>query len=287
MKRFASVLTATILIASIARALPAAEFDTEGVNPGKWTMDLDAARKHAKEKKSAILLNFTGSDWCGWCKLMEENVFSADEWKEYAKGSVVMVMLDFPRDKSLVPEKYVKRNEKLKETYNVRGYPTYVLLDDDGETVLGRLRAGRKKTARSFVAEVKGLTRYRASEVARYTETLKDDEKAEYQKIIGGIDDCKKKLKETKKQIAEAEKKVEELEKKVEKLKETATEFRAGKLGPERLKEYKETRAGLEKARQDLAAWVATGPSRTPENDRKYDEMNAEIAKLEAKLAEF
>ncbi|MHC4885723.1 MAG: thioredoxin family protein, partial [Planctomycetota bacterium] len=46
----------------------------EGVKPARWTMDLEAAQKEAKARKVPLLLNFSGSDWCGWCKIMEENV---------------------------------------------------------------------------------------------------------------------------------------------------------------------------------------------------------------------
>ena len=56
-----------------------------GHQAGKFTMDLTAARKYARENNTPILLNFTGSDWCNWCKLMEKNVFEKEEWAAYAK----------------------------------------------------------------------------------------------------------------------------------------------------------------------------------------------------------
>ena len=93
-----------------------------------------------------LLLNFTGSDWCGWCKIMDKNVFAGEEWKKYAADNVVLVTLDFPNDKSIVPEKYVERNKNLQAKFGVGGYPTYVILDSDGETKLGQLGAGKEKT---------------------------------------------------------------------------------------------------------------------------------------------
>jgi len=287
MRNAARTLIAGLLLLSVARAVPAAESDKEGVTPGKWTMDLEAARKYAREKKATILLNFTGSDWCGWCKLMEKNVFSQQAWKDYAKTDVVMVMLDFPRDKSLVPEKYVARNTKLNAKYKVRGYPTYVLLDDDGETVLGRFAAGRDKTPESLMAELKTLTRYRPAEVAKYAATLNAKEKVEYKKVIDEMVRCRKAVKEKKRQAAEAEKRAAELEKKIEELKEAAAEFRAARLGPGKLKEYKGLKAGLKAAEKKLSDWLATGPQRTADNSRKYAAMTAEIKKLGAKLAGF
>ena len=64
-----------------------------GHSPGKWTHDYQAALKYARENKKAVLLNFTGSDWCGWCKLMDKQVFSKDEWKTYAAKNVVQVWI--------------------------------------------------------------------------------------------------------------------------------------------------------------------------------------------------
>ena len=76
---------------------------TSGAELGKWTMDFDAAKTLAAEKEVPILINFTGSDWCGWCKLMDREVFSKAEWQQYAAESLVLVWIDFPRDKALVP----------------------------------------------------------------------------------------------------------------------------------------------------------------------------------------
>ncbi|MDF7824408.1 thioredoxin family protein [Pontiellaceae bacterium B12227] len=131
------------------------DFDTDGAKVGRWTMDLDAAEKLADEKQLPILLNFTGSDWCYWCKLMEKNVFIQPEWKVYAADSVVMVLVDFPRDKTAVPEKYKERNNRLKDQYEISGYPTFILLRPDGKTECARLRAGRNKTPESFIGEIK------------------------------------------------------------------------------------------------------------------------------------
>ena len=287
MKTVVRLLAASLLLLSTSRALGAAEFEQEGVSPGKWTMDLNAALKHAAEKKQAVLLNFTGSDWCGWCKLMEKNVFSQDAWKNYAKDKLVMVAIDFPQDKSLVPEKYVARNARLKEQYEVGGFPTYVLLDDDGKTVLGRLSAGREKTAESFIAEVRGLTRYRAAEVESYTKTLDAEGKAEYGEIVTKMTESRKAISDAKKAVSDAEKQIGELERAVEALKTRAAEFRAARLGPEKLKEYRDLKAKLQAAHQALRDWLATKPQRTAENTRKFTEMQAEIQKVSAKLDEF
>ena len=142
-------IAAFSLLLGVALTLPltgADEVQLEGAKVGQWTMDYDAAVTLAAEKKLPMMLNFTGSDWCGWCKLMDKNVFAQEEWKSYAAANVVLVTIDFPQDKSIVPEKFVDRNAQLQQKFGVGGYPTYVLLESDGKTVLGQLSAGKEKT---------------------------------------------------------------------------------------------------------------------------------------------
>lgn len=136
-----------------------ADVDVDRATVGKWTMDIDAARALAKKKRLPVLLNFTGSDWCGWCKLMDKNVFNKQEWLDYAADNLVLVFIDFPKGKGLVPQKYVARNQRLKDEYGAKGFPTYVVLDLDAETVLARLGAGQEKTPKSFIAEIASATR--------------------------------------------------------------------------------------------------------------------------------
>jgi thioredoxin-related protein len=155
-------------------ALATDKVQTEGATPGQWTMDFDAATKTAAEKKLPLLLNFTGSDWCGWCKLMDEEVFAKEDWKKFAADNTMLVTLDFPKDDTIVPEKYKARNEKLKEQFGVGGYPTYIILDSDGKTVLGQLGAGKEKTPASFIEEFKAAVKLSDANVAAYIKANPD-----------------------------------------------------------------------------------------------------------------
>ncbi|MFC1671989.1 thioredoxin family protein, partial [Planctomycetota bacterium] len=212
--RSVMVIAALSILLAVSIADRGMGADVKGATLGTWTMDLGAAKKLAAQKKLPILLNFTGSDWCGWCKLMEKNVFTKPEWKAYAKKNLLMVALDFPKDKSIVPEKYVKRNDELKNMYGVEGFPTFIVLDDDGDTVLGRTGAGQEKTPESFEGEVAQFCRYRDAEVARYAKGLKPADRTAYRKIIDEIAVCRKAMEDQKQQVAAAQKKVEELENK-------------------------------------------------------------------------
>jgi thioredoxin-related protein len=169
--------------------------ETEGASVGRWTMDFEAAKKIAAEKDLPLMLNFTGSDWCGWCKLMDKEVFAKEPWKQYAAEKVLLITIDFPRDKSKVPQAFVERNKALKEEYGVRGYPTYVVLDSDGKTKIGQLGAGRGKTPESFIDEFEAVSRMRKSSIEACCKANPDKAEA-YKAAIQTLRESEKALKD-------------------------------------------------------------------------------------------
>ncbi len=146
------VAVATVVFSCALWATPM----TEGAELGEWTMDVPAAQALAKETGKPMFLNFTGSDWCGWCSLMERKVFNTEIWKAYAKENLVLVWLDSPRDLTLVPEAIVPTVNEMKQKYEVKGYPTYVVLDSEGNE-LGRLGADQSATPASFIRQFKSI----------------------------------------------------------------------------------------------------------------------------------
>jgi len=100
----------------------------------KWTDDFEAAKATAKAQNRFMLLDFTGSDWCGWCIKLDKEVFSKSEFKKYAAEKLVCVELDYPM-KSKPSKKVQKQNEELKNQFAIRGYPTIILLDPNGEKI--------------------------------------------------------------------------------------------------------------------------------------------------------
>src|SRR3954467_7606267 len=80
----------------------------------KWLTDLPKAQAKAKAEKKLIMLDFTGSDWCGWCIKLHKEVFSKPEFEEYAKKNLVLVEVDFPRGKEQTEEQK-KANQKLQQ----------------------------------------------------------------------------------------------------------------------------------------------------------------------------
>jgi thioredoxin-related protein len=109
------------------------------VRGSDWQTDYQQALATAKVTRKCVLLDFTGSDWCGPCIQMNKAVFSKAAFLNYAKKNLVLVTVDYPRAKTL-PEKVTKQNERLMHQYGIdrSGYPTVILLDPDGK-ILGQL----------------------------------------------------------------------------------------------------------------------------------------------------
>jgi protein disulfide-isomerase len=119
---FLVAAAATLVFAAFARA----ESD--------WLHDYGKAQEEAKANHKLLFLNFTGSDWCGWCIKLDKDIFSQPEFKNYAHDNLVLVELDFPRKKSQ-PTEERKQNVHLAQQYEVLGFPTIVVLNSDGQKV--------------------------------------------------------------------------------------------------------------------------------------------------------
>ncbi len=101
--------------------------------PG-WTENFAEAQKRAASEKKHVLLDFTGSDWCGWCIKIDKEVFAKTDFKEFGEKSLVLVEVDFPKSKTL-PAEVKAQNEALERKFAVSGYPTLVLLNSQGKEV--------------------------------------------------------------------------------------------------------------------------------------------------------
>jgi thiol:disulfide interchange protein len=119
--------------------------------------DLPAALNQARSENKLVLLDFTGSDWCGWCKKFDKDVLSTDKFAGYAKTKLVLVTLDFPSHKKL-DAALKQANQKLKSRFGVNGFPTFVLLNSAGRELgrqVGYLRGGPD----AFIAKLDGFGR--------------------------------------------------------------------------------------------------------------------------------
>jgi thioredoxin-related protein len=111
----------------------AVSLDIYGAEGGEgWTTDFEAAKKMAAEKKLPILAEFSGSDWCVPCIKLKREVFSSQEFKDYAKDNLVLFVADFPH-KTKLDEKTAKQNDDLSKKYKIEVFPTVLLTDAEGK----------------------------------------------------------------------------------------------------------------------------------------------------------
>lgn len=88
-----------------------------------WYTNLNEAYAVSKKENKPIFAFFTGSDWCGWCKKLQRDVFAKDSFKKWANEKVVLLELDFPRSKTQ-PDDLKQQNQSLQQAFQIRGYPT-------------------------------------------------------------------------------------------------------------------------------------------------------------------
>ena len=133
-----------------------------------WGEDLTVALEKAKTENKAVLVEFTGSDWCPPCKMMRKEVFSKSEFVDAAAKTFILVEIDMPRGNPEVAkrdqpdvefeksaefqraEEVVKKNQPLVKKYKIDGYPTVILLDSAGKE-FGRFYASKHPTTEDFL----------------------------------------------------------------------------------------------------------------------------------------
>lgn len=127
-----------------------------------WIVSVDEAYVLSKQTGKPILANFTGSDWCGWCKRLTASVFVKDEFKTWAAQNVILLELDFPNKKK-VPVEIQQQNAGMAQAFGVKGYPTIRVfyLDKDEEknqfSVRDLGQTGYKATPTEFINDVKQM----------------------------------------------------------------------------------------------------------------------------------
>jgi len=128
------------------------------VLPIQWEPSFENAKKMAKEKQELILLNFSGSDWCGPCIVLRRDYLESEVFTAMAHENLVLVNADFPRKKKNIgTAEVVKRNEALAEQYNKEGsFPLTLLLNADGK-VIKSWRGKPEVSVEKWTSEIKAI----------------------------------------------------------------------------------------------------------------------------------
>ncbi len=92
-----------------------------------WETNLAKAKARAKREGKHVLVDFTGSKWCGSCIALKREVFDRPEFKKYAAENLVLVKVDLPMRRDGSP------NVRLAESFGVRELPTVVILSPEGK----------------------------------------------------------------------------------------------------------------------------------------------------------
>jgi thioredoxin-related protein len=126
-----------------------------GSSLSPWMNDFEAAKKIAQEKNQCMLINFSGSDWCGPCIRLHKEIFDGEAFLAMAKDQLVLVNADFPRlKKNQLPKTQQQQNEKLADMYNTAGnFPSTVLVNAAGK-VLKVWDGYPKQGAAAFIEEI-------------------------------------------------------------------------------------------------------------------------------------
>jgi len=116
-----------MIAAAMSLSIMAATSTPEG-----FTDDLDAAIAASKKSGKTVYAVFSGSDWCYWCKVLEQGYLSKKDFVKEASKKLELVFIDSPRDKSMLSDKARENNPALVKKYGIRGYPTVMFIAQDG-----------------------------------------------------------------------------------------------------------------------------------------------------------
>ena len=147
-------LATGMLCGACERTKEAPETEAPPAAEATWLTNFETAQARARSEKKLLLIEFTGSDWCPPCIMLERQVFSQPDFKDYAAQHLVLLEVDFPRMKELSVEQKAA-NEKVAEQFGIDGFPTVIILDSSGRKIgeLGYMPGGPKP----FIAAVEEL----------------------------------------------------------------------------------------------------------------------------------
>jgi len=120
-----------------------------------WSGDFSTAQQQARQEHKLIIINFSGSDWCGPCIRLRKEILESATFEGYAAEHLVLVRADFPRQKkNQLSKEQVKLNEALADKYNPDGKFPYTLVVDENGKVLKSWDGFPDETPEQFVNQI-------------------------------------------------------------------------------------------------------------------------------------
>ena len=103
-----------------------------------WSPTFKKALKKSKKEKKPVLIYFTGSDWCGPCKILDNKLFHTEKFKTLADENLVLLEVDIPRRKDLIDPVKMKENLYLQKKYKVEAFPTLMMVNHRGKKIASK-----------------------------------------------------------------------------------------------------------------------------------------------------
>ena len=123
------------LLLQIALVFAATALFAATSTPKGFTDNLDEALVEASKSGKFVYACFTGSDWCGWCKRLDREVLTKQEFLDGIENDYILVYIDSPSNLNLLSERAKVENPKLVEQYRIEGFPIALILDGDGQVL--------------------------------------------------------------------------------------------------------------------------------------------------------
>ena len=151
-----------------------------------WSHDIAKAMKDAASENKHILMDFTGSDWCGYCIKLNEEIFSQDGFKDVIPKNFVLVEFDFPRDQTKLSEETIKQNEEWRDKLGVEGFPAIYLATADGKPYAqtGYRRGNTPDEYAAHLTELRGAKQVSDKALAKSKDASGKEKAALLDKVI-------------------------------------------------------------------------------------------------------
>ena len=147
-------LAIVLLFVGVAVSAQTKYVITDPVSTEGWNNNASEVFATAKAEQAPIMMNFTGSDWCIWCKRIKAEIFEKPEFKSWVeKNNIQLLELDFPRGKEQTDE-LKSQNASLKREVGISGFPTIIIIANGKMIKTGYVKGGAEAWIKSVESQI-------------------------------------------------------------------------------------------------------------------------------------